>query len=114
MSLPDDDVSFEEPWQARAFAMRMALQEAGLFTAAEWSSTLGGEIASAQLAGDPDDGSTHYEHWLAALERLAVANGTITPELLRARRASFERAAKATPHGQPITLANDPLSDGAA
>jgi nitrile hydratase accessory protein len=109
LSPTDDHVTFEEPWQARAFAMRMTLQETGLFTAAEWSSTLGSEIALAQLAGDPDDGSTHYEHWLGALERLVAAKGAITPELLESRRASWDRAAKATPHGQPITLANDPL-----
>jgi nitrile hydratase accessory protein len=109
LSLADEDFSFEEPWQARAFAMRMALQEAGLFTAAEWSSTLGSEIARAQLAGDPDDGSTHYEHWLCALERLVAVKGAITPELLESRRASWDRAARATPHGQPITLDHDPL-----
>jgi nitrile hydratase accessory protein len=109
LSLTDGDLTFEEPWQARAFAIRMALQEAGLFTAAEWSSALGSEIALAQLAGDPDDGSTHYQHWLAALERLATADGAITPAHLESRRAAWDRAAKATPHGQPITLANDPL-----
>ncbi|MET0475470.1 MAG: nitrile hydratase accessory protein [Mycobacterium sp.] len=109
MSLTDD-VTFEEPWQARAFAIRMALQEAGMFTAAEWSSALGSEVERAQLAGDPDDGSTHYRHWLAALERLATANGAITPELLESRRAAWDRAAKATPHGRPITLENDPIS----
>jgi nitrile hydratase accessory protein len=108
LTLADTDVSFEEPWQARAFAIRMVLQDAGLFTAAEWSSTLGGEIARAQRAGDPDDGSTHYDHWLAALERIAAANGGITFELLESRRASWERAAKATPHGQAVVLANDP------
>jgi nitrile hydratase accessory protein len=86
----------------------MALQDAGLFTAAEWSSTLAGEITRAQRASDPDDGSTHYEHWLAALERIAAANGGITLELLESRRASWERAAVATPHGQPVILANDP------
>jgi nitrile hydratase accessory protein len=105
----DDAVAFEEPWQARAFAIRLALEEAGLFTAAEWSSTLGGEIARAQRTGDPDDGSTHYGHWLSALERLAATKGAFTENVLESRRASWERAAEATPHGQPISLANDPL-----
>jgi nitrile hydratase accessory protein len=86
----------------------MALEEGGLFTAAEWSSALGVEIKRAQRAGDPDDGSTHYQHWLSALERLAAVNGAVTPELLETRRASWARAAHATPHGRPVVLANDP------
>jgi nitrile hydratase accessory protein len=100
---------FEAPWQAQAFAMTLALHERGLFTWTEWTSTLAAEIKRAQAAGDPDDGSTYYQHWLAAIERLLVDKDVITTAHLDRRRDAWDRAAHATPHGQPILLDNDPL-----
>lgn len=101
---------FREPWEAQAFALTLALHERGLFTWNEWAAALSGEIRQAQANGDPDDGSTYYSHWLAALERLAAANGITSKAALAERRAAWDRAAHATPHGQPILLANDPLA----
>lgn len=89
--------------------MTLVLYERGLFTWTEWASTLATEITKAQAAGDPDDGSTYYRHWLAAIERLVVDKGVATSDHLDARRAAWDRAAHATPHGQPILLENDPF-----
>jgi nitrile hydratase accessory protein len=61
---------FREPWEAKAFALAVALNERGLFSWTEWAEALGREIAA---AGPGDDGSRYYEHWLAALERLVAA-----------------------------------------
>jgi nitrile hydratase accessory protein len=99
---------FGAPWEAQAFAMTLALQERGLFTWTEWASTLAAEIKRAQAAGDPDDGSNYYQHWLSAIERLLVEKDVIAPAHLKERRAAWDRAAHATPHGQPILLQNDP------
>jgi nitrile hydratase accessory protein len=63
---------FREPWEARAFALAVALHEKGLFTWPEWAEALGGEIAK---AGPEDDGSHYYKHWLSALEGLIVRKG---------------------------------------
>jgi hypothetical protein len=49
-------------------------------------------------------------HWLAALEGLIVEKGAADRVALDARRAAWARAAEATPHGEPILLANDPQS----
>jgi nitrile hydratase accessory protein len=106
----DGDPIFEAPWQAQAFAITLALYERGLFTWPEWASTLALEITLAQTAGDPDDGSTYYRHWLAAVERIVVEKNLITPVHLDARRTAWHRAAGATPHSEPILLENDPLS----
>lgn len=105
---PSDATVFEAPWQAQAFAMTLALQERGLFTWAEWTTALAAQIGRTQEAGEPDDGSTYYLHWLAALERLVVEKGMSTSASLEARRDAWDRAAKATPHGLPILLDNDP------
>jgi nitrile hydratase accessory protein len=106
----DDEGSpvFREPWEAQAFALALALHEHGLFTWPEWAAALAEEIAKAQEAGDPDDGTTYYRHWLAAIEQLVDRKGAADRSELLARRDAWDRAAHATPHGQPILLANDP------
>jgi nitrile hydratase accessory protein len=105
--MPSDDDGapvFREPWEAQAFAMVLALQQRGVFTAGEWSEALGAEIRRAQAAGDPDTGDTYYRHWLAALERLATEKGLTDPAALHRYRAAWDHAADRTPHGQPIEL----------
>jgi nitrile hydratase accessory protein len=95
---------FREPWEAQAFALAVQLQERGLFTWGEWAQALGDEIASAQKSGDLDLGDTYYRHWLAALEQFVVAKGAASQAGLEETRDAWDRAAKATPHGQPIVL----------
>jgi nitrile hydratase accessory protein len=104
----DGEPVFAEPWQATAFAMTLALHERGLFTWPEWAASLAERIRDAQAEGDPDDGSTYYQHWLAALEHVVIHHRVVSSTQLEERRASWRRAARTTPHGQPIVLANDP------
>jgi nitrile hydratase accessory protein len=99
---------FREPWEAQAFAMAVALHERGAFSWTEWAAALAIEIKRAQAEGDPDTGVTYYRHWLAALEKLVAAKAFTSSAELSARRDQWDRAARATPHGQPIELANDP------
>ena len=61
---------FNEPWEARAFAMTLALHERGVFTWPQWAEALSRQIAEARAAGDADLGDTYYQHWLRALESL--------------------------------------------
>ncbi len=105
----DGAPAFGAPWEAQAFAMTLALHERGLFGWEEWAEALSAAIRRAQDAGDCDDGSTYYRHWLAALEALVGAKGIASEETLSARRDAWDRAAHATPHGAPILLENDPL-----
>jgi nitrile hydratase accessory protein len=101
---------FREPWEAQAFAMVIALHEAKLFAWSEWTAALSREIRSAAGSEQAGSGGAYYRCWLAALESLVVEKGAASRELLAARRAAWERAARATPHGAPILLANDPLA----
>ncbi len=105
-----DGPVFREPWEAEAFAIAVALNEAGLFTWREWAEALSRAIRRAEAAGDPDLGDSCYHHWLAALEQLVAEKGVAAPEALAERCAAWDRAARATPHGQPILLENDPLA----
>jgi nitrile hydratase accessory protein len=65
-----DSPVFNEPWEARAFAMVLALHQRGLFTWPQWAAALSHQISQAQAAGDADLGDTYYQHWLLALESL--------------------------------------------
>ena len=105
MSPPDDPAerpTFEEPWQAEAFALAVHLSAAGAFAWPDWAAALAAEI---KAAGEDDDGHRYYEHWLAALERLALERGLVAPDALAERTAAWAEAYRRTPHGQPVTLA---------
>jgi nitrile hydratase accessory protein len=101
--LPHDAAGpvFAEPWQAQAFALAVQLSAEGAFTWPEWAAAL-----AAELASDPgDDGTRYYQHWVAALERLAAIKGLSAPAELAARKADWADAYRRTPHGKPVELA---------
>ncbi len=100
----DDGPVFAEPWQARAFALALALHGRGVFTWSEWAAALGAEISRAQNGGDPDSGDSYYRHWLAALERLVTQKQVTTADTLERTRLAWDRATDRTPHGAPIDL----------
>ncbi|WP_284179786.1 nitrile hydratase accessory protein [Rhabdaerophilum sp. SD176] len=101
---PEDEPVFSAPWQAQAFAMTLALHERGAFTWDEWATRLGATLAN---AGPADDGSRYYEHWLATLETLVAEKGVASWAELDDRREAWDRAARATPHGEPIELGRE-------
>ena len=96
---------FAAPWEAQAFALAILLHQRGVFAWDEWTRTLAEEIHRPEA-----EGRSYYQHWLAALERLTAAKNLAAPAELAARRDAWERATRATPHGQPILLKNDPLA----
>jgi nitrile hydratase accessory protein len=101
---PMDEPVFSAPWQAQAFAMTLALQESGAFTWEEWATRLGATLAA---AGPADDGTQYYEHWLATLEKLVAEKRVASRHELDDRREAWDRAARATPHGEPIELGRE-------
>lgn len=100
-----DEPVFAEPWQAQAFAMTIALHQAGLYSWGEWAEALSAEL---KRPGVATDGSDYYHRWLAALEGLMAQKGVAEKPAVDAMTKAWQRAAHATPHGSPIELANDP------
>lgn len=94
--------AFAEPWEARAFAMVRALQDAGLITSSEWTAALSAEIQRGQESADGD--GTYYRHWLTALETVVAAKKLAPTDTLARERAAWVHAAHRTPHGDPIEL----------
>jgi nitrile hydratase accessory protein len=95
--IPPERQTFNEPWEAQAFAMAVSLNEKGVFTWKEWAAALAAEISA-------DESRPYYESWLAALEKLVEAKSMMTEEERLARIEAWDRAARATPHGKPIEL----------
>ena len=102
---PENAPPFSAPWEAQAFAIAVALCDRGVFTSTEWAEALGAELKSSDASAD---GSSYYAHWLAAAEKLVAAKNVASVDLLASRKAAWDRAAHATPHGREILLENDP------
>ena len=97
-ALVSDGRTFDEPWQAEAFALAVELHAAGVFSWQEWSRTLGAEIAACNERGEED----YFLCWLNALEGLLAAKGIASPEELRGLATAWGEAYRTTPHGRPV------------
>ncbi len=106
---PNEGV-FDEPWQAQAFALTVALNETGAFEWGDWATLLSKELHAPDAK---DDGSDYYARWTAALETLLVSKGIVDADQVADLAASWQRAAAATPHGTAIELINDPEASAA-
>ena len=95
---------FPEPWQAQALALADTLVRDGLFSAREWSETLGRALRAAEDGGAVDSQQTYYACVLEALERLVSRHSEIDSSALAAMRAAWEWAYRSTPHGHPVSL----------
>ncbi|MGV1756263.1 nitrile hydratase accessory protein [Rhizobium sp. A22-96] len=101
----DGEPVFPEPWAAEAFAMTVHLHEKGVFAWSEWAERLSAEL---HKPGRAPDGNDYFDCWVAALCNLLVAKGIADASAILTLQQSWQRAAEATPHGQPIALENDP------
>jgi nitrile hydratase accessory protein len=101
----NDERGFDEPWQAQALALSVALQDAGVILPGEWAGALGAKCSGDGLR---DDGGDYYDSVLAALEELVEARGIVTKSGISEIAEAWARAARATPHGKPVVLENDP------
>jgi len=103
---PDASPQFYAPWQARAFALSVHLNDRGLFTWSEWVECFAGHIAGATDLPDQASGADHADHyfqtWLIALSDLLDQKGLAEAAQVREMAEVWQRAAHATPHGTPI------------
>lgn len=100
----DAGILFGAPWQAQAFSMTVALNEAGHFTWKEWVEVFSRHRAVSQEAGRGDDGDQYFHDWLAALEEITSLRDLASSTDQEAHRIAWEHAAHRTPHGRPIVL----------
>ncbi len=85
---PDGPAPFGAPWQARAFALVVALQDRGALGRDEWSRALGRAMRAAPGAdGQEDPDAVAWRRWLAALEGLLAEKGLADGAELERRAA---------------------------
>lgn len=85
------EVAFAEPWESRAFALAVALCEAGVFTWREFQAAL-----VARIAGQDDTSIRwcYYGQWLGALEDVLAGRGAVRhPDVTARARALAQRPA---------------------
>ncbi|QSR24972.1 nitrile hydratase accessory protein [Nocardioides aromaticivorans] len=87
--LPEADpeqLSFEHPWEIRAFAMAVSAHRALGFDWTDFQQALITSISGwEESTGTSDRGWSYYEHWLAALESVLAGLGLLsTDDLARA------------------------------
>jgi nitrile hydratase accessory protein len=90
------ELVFEEPWQARAFGLAMAVTSSDTVVPwEEFRQTLIAEIGAWEdVHGVDADGFSYYERWLGALERALVSRGLLSAaELAAAAEAIAEASA---------------------
>lgn len=108
--LPRDDEGapvFPAPFAASAFALTVALHEKGAFSWEEWAAGLSRAL---HAPGRAADGSDYFDAWVEALSTLLAEKGLADAATLDSLTRRWQRAAEATPHGQPIRLENDPIN----
>ena len=77
---------FQAPWEARAFSMAVVLNEQDVYPWRDFSQRLAAEIADAEARGL---GSTYYERWYAALEKLVTSAGLMSQDEIDQRSAEY-------------------------
>ena len=91
------ELVFAEPWESRAFAMAVALCEAGVFTWREFQAALIARIAR------HDDTSTpwcYYGQWLSALEDVLAVSGAVRDHDSTARASALAQRPAGHDHAQ--------------
>jgi len=66
----DGEPVFEQPWQAKAFAMVVELNRKEVFSWKEWAGGLSDNIRDYEASDQMIDGDTYYRLWLKTLEEL--------------------------------------------
>jgi nitrile hydratase accessory protein len=91
------ELVFAEPWESRAFAMAVALREAGVFT---WPEFQGALIARIERQHDTSTDWCYYELWLGALEDVLASRGAIRHHGVTARARELAQRPAGHDHGQ--------------
>jgi nitrile hydratase accessory protein len=92
--LQEGEPVFQAPWEARAFAMTLALFEQGQYSWKEFQEILIDEIESSAASGEEggDTSPAYYEHWLSAVEQLLRRKGVIISGQLETRASELSAA----------------------
>lgn len=100
----EDGPVFNEPWHATVLAIADNMITKGQFSASDWATALGAQLAKAKSNNAPDTAETYYQCAVTALEKLVATNIDISQSAMSERKETWARAYLATPHGKPVKL----------
>ncbi|QRG08948.1 nitrile hydratase accessory protein [Xanthobacter dioxanivorans] len=106
LPVDEGEPAFFEPWQAKAFALTVSLNEAGFFAWSEWTEAFAAVLAATDApmaeARTAAYAEAYYRSWLDALEQLIGRHKVADAAELNFIAQTWKRAAEATRHGTPI------------
>jgi nitrile hydratase accessory protein len=87
----DDEFEFDAPWQARAFALTVALRQREAFPWSEFQQRLIDELDESDETKTVKEAieTRYYEAWLSAIERLLLEEDVLDESELEGRVAEF-------------------------
>lgn len=88
------ELVFEQPWEARAFALAAATLNSKHISAGSFREYLGTEIMEWEKDGHNGEELPYYRLWLRAFERLAVSNDLVDRAEVEQRFAELIEAAE--------------------
>ena len=94
---------FKAPWEARAFALALALSERGHFTLKDFQAALIARVGSFEKAGCIVDNEDYYTRWVEALSDILESRDLLAPQRLAALEAQVvddAESRKAHQHGK--------------
>ncbi len=59
---PQQNATFNSPWEAQVFALAVRLQETGIHTKESWTREMTSAMPQASQRNDPDLGDNYYHH----------------------------------------------------
>ena len=102
MNTPTPPASFEAPWHGQAFALAVALNEAGVFGWPEWTQAFGDSLDALRKDQPLDGSDDYYTAWIATLERILCDKNVVAATALTQMKSNWTDAFNTTPHGKPV------------
>ncbi|CAN5164425.1 hypothetical protein BH20ACT5_BH20ACT5_05720 [soil metagenome] len=95
----EEQLSFSQPWELRAFAVAVAAHQNGLYDWSEFQLALIGAIRDWEdAAGSRDEPWRYYDRWLEALESVLSGTGVLDGNELADREHTILTTPRDTDH----------------
>jgi nitrile hydratase accessory protein len=101
------EITFGHPWQIRAFAMAIAMHKSGVFEWPEFQKRLITSIGEWECHDGDMTNWRYYDHWMEALEQIAMAKGIVADSELETRAGQILANPAANHHGavrEPVNV----------
>ena len=99
---PPPPAPFAAPWHGQAFALVVAMNEAGHFSWPDWTKAFGAALKQAGASAPLNGSDDYYSVWIETLEKILIEKGIADAGLQATMKANWTAAFLDTPHGKPV------------